>query len=540
MFTLGIYGIVEPESSKLDEVHDHSIALMNNGEIIEFIQLERLTKKKYDNRLDVFIEDIAKKIGILNQPLRIIYVDSFIDNCFISQNKNIILKPIKNNYSIEYLNRAKGLFFGKEVETWICSHELAHIGSHLPFFGKYLNNSLLVHIDAGASKSNCSVWHFIDNNIKHIHHSWELHTVAKNFCCNPLMQSIINDRSELSLAGKLMGYSGYGVFDPKLTNWLKIHNWFQDTNIELFFHLAQRDLNFMKKTFDLKEKLYMNIAASAQYELERQVFNFIRFYKEKTKAEYLYLSGGTALNIIMNSKIENSNKFRKIYIPPCCNDTGLALGAASLLEFFNNSQIKKHSPFLNSFSIEPYIYNPNFNVEAVIEKLVNGEIIAICVGKGEVGPRALGHRSLLAIPTSREIRDKLSITMKGREWYRPVAPIVLKSLSNNLFEIKDHTNLANYMLGNYKVHTNVKHKIPGVVHADGTARVQVVDENNKTNELIINILKNIYKKYKIPCLINTSFNCKGSPIVHTREDAIYEAKLLNVNYLIYNNELIKI
>jgi carbamoyltransferase len=543
MLTLGIYAIPNPSENLSSEVHDHNLVVMSDGRISEMIESERITRKKHDNELHLLLEDLIDE-GLLHLPdkFRVVFVDSFAGRRIHTPKGLISLEADDVKEMPVALQPASGHIAGCEVQTFVCSHELAHIGTHLAFTGGFQENSLLVHIDGGASKSNCSVWLYRDGKIQHIYHSWELHPQAMNFSGNPFSSAILGmpESDNLSIAGKLMGYSSYGAANSELKEWLRAHNWFwsSDGSHTRFFEDAARDFHWHFDRFDTNDPFIKDIAACIQEDIEERVEDFIFSFKNKIGAKHLYYSGGVALNIRINSRLENSGRFESIHIPPCCNDTGLAIGAAALLEFLECGRVEKHGPFLNSLGLEAYSYDPQFKISDLATRIAHGHVIGICTGNAEVGPRALGHRSLIASPCSKEVRNRVSLTMKEREWYRPVAPMVLRSEAEKLFENASSSALSRYMLGDYKVRPEARDLLPGIVHVNGMARAQVVEEGDRELALIADLLEELRGAHGIPCVINTSFNRKGEPIVHTRNDAMTSARAMKLDALILDNVLL--
>lgn len=545
MLTLALYGISDPLGDDSGELHDHSVAIMESGKVVEFIELERVSRKKHDNRLGFYIDEIIQGSRIkLPNKFNLVFVDSYAGRMFVSKNHLIHLeaKTSKNNHLASIPEIAEGKFGNYDVNVYVCNHELAHIGSHLVFTGSFKDDSLLIHIDGGASNSNCSAWLFRNGKLSHLHHSWELHTYTNNYNENPLCSAILGIPfgNSLELAGKLMGYAGLGRSNPEIKSWLQSHNWFLgcDPSLTDFFQAASKDFGWDAKNFNPKDSFLMDIAASIQEALSENVTNYIFRFQKQTGAKHLYYSGGVALNIDCNSHIENSGLFDSIHIPPCCNDTGLALGAGAIFEFLTYGHIERHSPFLNSHGLNTYRYAPRFSIKDIANRIAQGDIFGLCVGYGEVGPRALGHRSILANPSSLAIRDRVSIDMKKREWYRPVAPVVLREISDQLFVGASKSPLSRYMLGSYLVRQEMREKIPGVVHVDGTARAQVVDEDDPEFRLLAEILKELKISHNIPCLINTSFNRRGEPIVHTNIEAMQAGREMGLSAIIIENEFV--
>ena len=163
------------------------------------------------------------------------------------------------------------------------------------------------------------------------------------------------------------------------------------------------------------------------------------------------------------------------------------------------------------------------------EEIAKDKICGWFVDASEHGPRSLGFRSILADPRNANIKDRLNV-IKGREMFRPVAPIILESEVSNWFDIDIPSP---YMLLSAKILPHQKNKVLGIVHKDDTARIQTVNE--KQNPKIYKLLNLYYNLTGIPILVNTSFNGCGEPIVETPEDAINTFKQLNLDILVIEN-----
>jgi len=283
------------------------------------------------------------------------------------------------------------------------------------------------------------------------------------------------------------------------------------------------------------------IPAVCQREFEEIVYDLVLKYKKETGSNTLYFSGGSALNINLNTRFEFSKMFNNVYVPPCCSDTGLALGAVSIIQKLRGGIVKKHSPFINNIGVEKkkVVKLTNALVEQIVDRLYQEEVMGVCIGYSESGPRALGHRSILAIPSSINMYDRVNSDIKKREWYRPLAPIIIDELAEMVFPNSTKTDLSKYMLCNFNISEEWKEKIPAVVHVDGSARAQVIYKGDKELEPIYQILKRMWEKYKIPCLINTSFNGPGQPIVHTDEDAVTTARNLGINFVLLDDKVVE-
>jgi carbamoyltransferase len=181
-----------------------------------------------------------------------------------------------------------------------------------------------------------------------------------------------------------------------------------------------------------------------------------------------------------------------------------------------------------------YDYEIYDDIEKVIAKLISeGKIVANFQGRLELGPRALGNRSLLASPEKYESLVRMN-TLKGREVWRPLAPAVMYDKQTTCF---DSDIFSPHMTKNFNVLNEMKNRLEAITHVDGTARIQSVTK--EYNELFYKIIDEFYQITKIPVLINTSFNVKGEPIVCTPEEAIDSFERMNLDYMSIGKCLIK-
>lgn len=537
--TLAIYGIQDRANAEYPlYVHDHNMALMEGGKIRYFLQLERETRIKRDNKLYENLHSLLKEKKLLGEDYDLVFIDNVVGRTFLTSNGEARFEAPLNRTLATGLEKGKCWWFGKTKDAWVLNHELAHIYTCLPFFGNFRENSLLVHFDGGASQSNFSAWIFRDNKVKLFEYHWDLKPLSSIYNANALVFSIIGAKlsEQNSVPGKFMGYAGWGKAGREIADWLSKYNFFQDiwNRKSLFFDAVRRDWKIDLKSFDQNNDFIQDVAATLQQIFIDGIMEKIGQLSRSTGCTNLYYTGGSALNIIANSAIVEGGLFEEVYIPPCTEDSGLALGAAACLEWQKNNVVERVSPYLNNWNIENY--QVSFSCETVgrvAEELVKGGIIGICNGFSEAGPRALGNRSLLARPDSRNISELLNREIKGREWYRPLAPV---ALARNVayFTGKDPVNhLAKYMLLNFRVLPDKFDELKGVVHADGTARFQALFKR-EDNPFLFELLDRLDRQYKIKALINTSFNLRGEPIVHTSEDAFNTARKMKIMGVVLN------
>jgi carbamoyltransferase len=540
--TLAVYGIQDIDDKEFPVmVHDHNICLFADGQIKKYLQLERFSRKKYDNQMPAFLEKLLKKeklAGIENIDL--VFVDNVIGSSFINKRGNIRFEAPLCDSLAEGLKEGKGYWFGKEVSTYLCNHELAHIYSCLPFYGMFKNNSLLIHFDGGASLSNFSAWYYANGVLKRLEYHWKLNYLSSFFNSNALTFSIIGTslKDQNSLPGKLMGFSSYGRYREELEKWLKENEYFENIwkQKQDFFDKVKEDYGIELKHFDQRHPFVQDIAATIQYIFERDFINYIKEINKDVQADYLYYTGGSALNIKCNASLVNEHLFREVFIPPCTNDSGLSIGAGALLEWRKHREIKFHSPYLNNWGLKES-FNKNFenSVRLAASEIIKGKVGAIYNEFGEVGPRALGNRSIIARPDNKILAQQVSCELKGREWYRPLAPVMLAENLPSFTGKKEEGSLSHYMLTEFEILPQKQKEIEGVVHVDGTSRIQKITKKEQ-NPFLYELLKFLDHEYGLKALINTSFNAKGKPIVHSPEDARNEASQMGLDFLVLNGD----
>lgn len=537
--TLAIYGIQDRQKSEHPlYVHDHNLALMKNGKVKNFLQQERISRKKRDNSLHIHLKKILKGKKLIGHDFDLVFVDNVVGRTFLTTDGEVRFEAPLNNKLKTKLEKGKCWWFGDEKEAWVLNHEMAHIFSCLPFFGNFKENSLLVHFDGGASLSNFSAFHYVDGKINPIEYHWDLKPLSTIYNANALVFAILGAKitDQNAVPGKFMGYAGWGTYKPELEKWLIENNFFHDiwAKKSTFFKNVKAKWGVELKSFDQKHWFIKDVAATLQQIFINQTINKLRELKKKSKADYLYYTGGSALNIVANSKIVESRLFTDVFIPPCTEDSGLALGAAAFADWQKHGETEIHSPYLNNWNIESYETHYTKNtIEKVSDSLLQEKIIGICNGFGEAGPRALGNRSIVALANSKKLANKISIEKKGREWYRPLAPVALEKNVKYFTGLNKIHHLSQYMLLEFTVLPSRQNEIEGTVHIDGTARFQTFF-NREQNPFIYDLLNHLEKNFGIKALINTSFNANGEPIVHSEEDALVTAKKIKLDGLVVN------
>ena len=344
----------------------------------------------------------------------------------------------------------------------------------------------------------------------------------------------------VTFAGKLMGYSGLSQPSPEIGPWIR-----------QYFHRAAQGKRevprvFLKKVCEGTESQRV-LAATIQAEFERIVHPIVQDYLREMQlkgvsVEGIVLTGGCALNVVANQLVRDTltevraaqksyTKPQDVYVPPAPNDSGLTVGAIwAVAPPTGPRQPLQYLGFglwdLDDLPGEAEArgamrLSQLGGVNYLAELLSGGPawaasrpkhekpIIAVVRGRQEFGPRALGHRSLLAVPDSHAMRERMN-RLKFRQWYRPVAPMIAEEALEEVFGFK---YTSTYMEFAPLVTSKVRERFPAIAHFDGTARHQSV---SRTDEPWVHaLLLAVGQLTGLAALINTSFNSKGKPIVNT-------------------------
>ncbi|WP_447040795.1 carbamoyltransferase family protein [Streptomyces sp. DSM 118878] len=271
---------------------------------------------------------------------------------------------------------------------------------------------------------------------------------------------------------------------------------------------------------------HADVAASAQAVLEETMLDLARWLHGKTHDSVLTLAGGVALNCVANSRIAREGPFSRVWVQPAAGDAGTALGGALLLtagegvepEPMTGADLGRDwtdaelGAWLKTAAVS--FERPADIAGTVARALADNRIVAWFQGRSEYGPRALGHRSLMAHPGHAGNLERLN-DVKGREQFRPVAPMVLAERAPEIF---DGPLPSPYMLFVHDVAESWRERIPAVVHVDGTARIQTVDAAREP--LVARMLGEFERLTGLPVVVNTSLNTAGRPMVDDPRDAL--------------------
>ena len=577
--------------------HDSAAALIKNGEIINCVQEERFSRKKHDsnfpsNSIKFILEENNLKLNDIDYI--VFYEKPFIKferlietylhyvpkgfksfknalPIWIKEKlfQKIIIKDLLKDIDESY--DKKNIFFSK--------HHYSHAAS--AFFPSTFKKALVVTFDGVGEWETTSVFLGEDNKLKPLKvinfpNSLGLLYSAFTYFCGFKVNS-----GEY----KLMGLAPYG--EAKFTKLIKEN--LIDIKEDGSFRLNDKYFNYsigltmtntrFSKLFNVQprksgskiEEIYMDIAASIQVVIEEIILKMMSSLKNEFKIENLCLAGGVALNCVANGKIFKSKLFKNIWIQPASGDAGGALGAALgfYYENLNNNRLTDNLDKMKFSYLGPKFTNEKIkedlkklngvfkecNDEEIInitaKCLASGKVIGWFQDKMEFGPRALGNRSIIADPTSKDMQKKLNLKIKFREGFRPFAPIILEEKINEWFE---YGMISPYMLlvdslkkdkrkiktdnfkGLEKLNTP-RSEVQAITHVDFSARIQTV--NNHSNIKFYKLLQKFNELKKIPILINTSFNVRGEPIVCTPSDAFKCFMATDMDILVLQNFILE-
>jgi carbamoyltransferase len=272
---------------------------------------------------------------------------------------------------------------------------------------------------------------------------------------------------------------------------------------------------------------HANLAATVQLRLEEVLLSLAGWLHEQTGERTLTMAGGVALNCVANSRLLRDGPFERIWVQPAAGDSGTALGGAlHVAHALGDQCAPMKSPALGrgwtDDELEAWLTSagvaytrPPDIAAAVAERLARDEAVAWFQGRSEYGPRALGHRSLLAHPGHARNLERLN-DIKGREQFRPVAPMVLVDRASDVFGSGPVP--SPYMLFTHQVRETWRDRLPAVTHTDGSARAQTVSPEQEP--LVARMLERFERLTGLPAVINTSLNTAGRPMVDDPRDAL--------------------
>lgn len=315
----------------------------------------------------------------------------------------------------------------------------------------------------------------------------------------------------------------------------------------------ESDLPVASSRMTDRVQYYADIAASIQCVTEEILLKMVSVLRSESGVDSLCMAGGVALNSVANGRILRKSGFKRLFVQPAAGDSGGALGAAlwayhGLLGYPRQFQMR-HASWGASYSddriaavldAESIDYracrDEHEMLDATSELLARGKVVGWFQGRFEWGPRALGHRSILADPRRADMRDIVNGQIKLREPFRPFAPAVLSSRASEYFDVEGDLDTQRFMLSVSSVKDGKRDDLAATTHVDGSARVQAVFEED--SPLFHGLIERFGEATGTPALLNTSFNQRGEPIVASPEDAYRTFVRSDLDALVLGNHIV--
>jgi len=516
--------------------HGASISVESNG-VYYIFELERITRIRYFDIRTIPVNDAIKLIESALDIFKKFYgIENNFDVCIFPGHSPNYYKKIS-----PMVEQIKKLINAKKIIT--INHHLAHAACSV--YQSPFDQGIAISFD-GAGNDGCFNIYRYDKNIKNISNIQRLSVLSFGKCyrrVSLVLKDIEKTKNGVrkplvGLAGKLMGLVGYGDIKKEwISGFEYLYRTGEVTQLNAVTGLTFRSDEQFKFYFDnnldylqYDGKIAYDLAATNQHVFESEFFRLIDSYIDKDTS--IVLSGGCALNVLLNEQVR-LRYGNRVFIPPNSDDSGISLGQLFIANPPDTQvdvtysglpilDLEHKDELINSFQSKP------MDILEVASLLKSGNIIGVLRGNSEVGPRALGNRSMLCDPSFLGMKDKLN-KIKNREWFRPFAPIVKFEDREKYFNF-DYD--SRFMSFSPTVKVDAINLFPSIAHVDGTARVQTVTQQQ--NDFLYNLLDKIGGP-----LINTSLNINGEPMITSIEQGLYILNSTSLDYLIVDDIIIK-
>ena len=525
--------------------HDPCFVLLKDGEPQFVYEQERFNRIKYgySSDLSVLFEGLAE-FGVSIEDVS--FVSNYLDTrpsvmaerhrlsavFYGTEREDFAQKVIDLTQArlpmYHHLLKANGIPESKIIDV---QHHVCHCAS--VFYPSGFDNAAIISMDGGGELESGVLAFGNDHKIDVISSIPQPHSLGYFYA--GLTYFLGWGYGE---EGKSMALAAYG--SPKYVSLLREKYFDYDEHDGSFRYLTSYlPFEEIPKLFGLPRQrdepltqLHKDVAASVQQLLEEVLLSQARHIKKLTNARNLVVTGGVALNSVANGRLMKERLFDEIVALPQANDAGTALGGALYIHhnILGNSRghrkwTMRHAYWGRHIDIEAVEreaerlglqFTKHEDIADVAARLIaGGKIVGWVQGRSEIGPRALGNRSILADPRRAEIKDQINLKVKNREDWRPFAPSVLREDVSVYFEAKQDLP---YMIIVADARPEWRDKIPAVLHVDGSARVQTVARD--ANPLFYSLIEKFKAISGIGMLLNTSFNGRNEPLVQTARQAM--------------------
>jgi carbamoyltransferase len=543
--------------------HNGAVCLLRGDEIVVAIQEERLSRRKRERifgaQHSLSLDYCFDYAGIHPRDLSMIVIS--VQARLKSPNQDLTLNPL-----------LKVKEYG--IPTLAVSHHFAHAVSAFATSG-FGDSAVLVIDGIGSPQEDMSeeeqkviknpvedAWEIIslysasDTTVtaleKHVSEGRQWLTNDRS--CMPKFRSLggIFSASAVQIfggdleAGKVMGLAPYGRLAYPASDFFDVVDGrfvFHDKIPEHFQH-ADR--------WPEREAEYEDLACSAQQALEVALLYLVDHLHDLAPSNNLCYAGGVALNSVANERIIRESKFKNVYIKAAAEDSGPAIGAAyyglwqltkknTRRRLLHDAVGRQYPPsaITQAIAETPAVeVTPSRDVISdAVDLLTQGKIVGWFQGRSELGPRALGQRSILCDPRRPDGKEVLNLRVKHREAFRPFAPVILLEEARDWFEMDGVSPDSGFMLRVCPFKKDKKDKVPAVVHVDGTGRIQTVTK--EANGRFYDLIKKFQEKTGVPIVLNTSFNVMGMPIIETPQDALLCLLSTGIDYCVLEDTIVK-
>ncbi len=560
--------------------HDAAAALIRDGQLIAAAEEERFTRKKHDYEFPQHAIDFCLRVGgIRGEDLDFVV---FFEKPFLKFERLILSSMQTFPRSHRVFREAMIAWLGEKLwikhliqrrigvphsRILFSEHHLSHAAS--AFFCSPFEEAAILTVDGVGEWTTASLSIGKDTDIRLLKEIRFPHSLGLLYSAFTAFLGFEVNDGEYKVMGmapfgtpryvdkvyKLIRIASDGSFELNM-HYFSFHysteKTFNRKFVELFGCPRDPDLHFFTLTSgypscfgekptnyeDLGKhnQYYADVAASIQAVTEEVLVKMAQYVYKETGLKRLCMAGGVALNSVANARILRETPFEEIYIQPAAGDGGGAIGAALYAyhmvlgkprkfimehaywgEEYSRDEIEK---FLkeNGIRFQPF-YDEEMLIQRVVDRLQEGKVVGWFQGRFEWGPRALGHRSILADPRLAGMKDVVNVKIKLREPFRPFAPSVLAERTEEYFALPNAASHypTRFMLYVVDVREEKREIIPAVTHVDGTARLQTVQK--EVSPRYYRLIETFSQATGVPVLLNTSFNLKGEPIVNTPHEA---------------------
>ncbi len=553
---------------RISQGHDSAAVLAIDGEVIAAVAEERIARRKHTGDFPVgAIEACLAQAG-----LRLSEIDEIVHSFDYGPYRvPYSLNPVSNELYRDVLSPQAFAARVTDAFPEFPADRIRHVDHHLShaasaYFTSGWDECMVAVIDGMGEAHGASIYRASGGTLEPIHRISAADSIGIFYSLITLHLGFDFNSDEY----KIMGLAPYGnperfrAFFDDAVRFTDDGGWSiaalklgereeRENHLAARRHLGERLIAAREPESEIASE-HEDVAAGLQACLDRAIQHVCAHFGRQLSTKRLALAGGVALNTTANGKLLASGAFEEIYVQPAAADDGSALGAAlyraSLAGEIANrrSPTPFYGPAHSIESIEGALGEYDDRVvasrlgsleevcESAAQLIAAGEVIAWYRGRMEFGPRALGHRSILADPGRADMRDRVNALVKMRESFRPFAPAVALEEVDRWFETPAGTELP-YMTINLDVRPEHRAGLPAITHVDGSARVQTVSESD--NGEFHSLLESVGAHTGRRMLLNTSFNVKGQAIVNTPAEALDTFLGTGIEALFLENFLVR-